>query len=345
MAYDPFSAGASGAPVPPPLPPPIPPPIPPYPPPGFMAPQPYMQPTPPTMAPPPPPPPPPPDEPPPPPPPPQALVESAGEDPFERAKRLERIAAENSKKRKLQKSGGFSFGKIGGNLGAKGRGGKVVAAFGGDSDEEGGENGGAAGKEAPMSEERRAEVQKTAEWMHANPANESVVLAKSQGNPKFSFLFDAESVEGKFYQSVRQQLKVAAEVQSNCSADPFMPSSMQQGMQQQPSGGAGFGLYGPGSGAMAGGNAALTQQSLAAQVQVKEWARTLFDLPCTQGGKHHRAYLCTHACSCVLQCIHSPILSQKYHLTRVYIFFLFVFAIRPKPLPCRCNSRKPKRWS
>jgi hypothetical protein len=57
MAYDPFSAGASGAPVPPPLPPPIPPPIPPYPPPGFMAPQPYMQPTPPTMAPPPPPPP------------------------------------------------------------------------------------------------------------------------------------------------------------------------------------------------------------------------------------------------------------------------------------------------
>jgi len=250
-----------------------------------MAPQPYMQPTPPGMAaPPPPPPPPPPDEPPPPPPPPQALVESAGEDPFERAKRLERIAAENSKKRKLQKSSGFGFGKIGGNLGVKGRGGKVVAAFGGDSDEEGGENGGAASEEVPMSEERRVEVQKTAEWMHANPANESAVLAKSQGKPKFSFLFDAESVEGKYYKSVRQQLKVAAEVQSNCSADAPMPPPMQPKMQ-----------YGPGVGAMAGGNAAaITQQALAAQVQVisdtvltNTHTHTLVDIVCTQ-------YLCKH---------------------------------------------------
>ena len=135
--------------------------------------------------------------------PPQPLDSSqATEDAAERTARLGRIAAENSKKRKLQNRGlAIAFG--GGAKKASGialRGGAV--AFGADSDDEDGKGGSSgpgaggsrgAGTTAELTSARKEEIVRTAEWLAKNPGNEATILAKSKGNPKFSFLFEGDS--------------------------------------------------------------------------------------------------------------------------------------------------------
>jgi hypothetical protein len=148
------------------------------------------------------------------------------------------VSAENSKKRKLKTmSFGFAPKKT------------VAQAFkAADSDDEetegapdagtGGSILGAAGSdvkpETGLSAARKEEIDKTAQWLTNNPENESIIFAKSKGNPKFAFLFDSASEEGRYFAEIRGELKLQAEVKAVCggSGDTVNPPVPQVVIQQ-----------------------------------------------------------------------------------------------------------------
>jgi len=65
-----------------------------------------------------------------------------------------------------------------------------------------------------ISEARKEDILKTARWIAENADMEAVVKKKCQGQAKFGFLFDRDSVEGAFFTQAVSKLKAEAKVAS-----------------------------------------------------------------------------------------------------------------------------------
>jgi len=192
---------------------------------------------------------------------------------------MARIAAANSKKRKLQtKTMSFGFG-------AKKAVAKIFNTADSDDEEDGRASTAAEGKgsnsgtrTAGLSAARKEEIDKTAQWLNNNPENEAVILEKSKGNPKFAFLFNAASEEGRYYEEVQTQLKLQAEVKAVCegaggqTAAAIPMQAQEVAMQGQPNQIA-YGSFAPQAGSSAvGGGAAMSVGLAAAQAMAQALA-------------------------------------------------------------------------
>lgn len=76
-----------------------------------------------------------------------------------------------------------------------------------------------------LSEQVRSDVARTAEWLFKNPDKKNAILERSQSDPKFRFLYEPNTREGRYYAQVSASLRVESEVKQICNDSSSVPTN------------------------------------------------------------------------------------------------------------------------